>query len=447
MFKEAKNNLNCNILGLTSSKRYIFPFLKIKTKGNKQGVYLFGFIPLLKINYKDNEKRIGLFGFIPLLKIRYSNNKKEVYLFGFIKIWKRILENNKTKILFYCSGGYGDILIEFNFLLNLKEKFKDLIDIDIYINKDHINVKSFLYQQNFYNRLFIAKENIIDNPIVISNYAFICCFCRYLDFKKINLSKIFALSNNNIFYEYVYKYTETLKNICLDSQDYYCGHYERVLEQYSLLSGRDRMQQADLGNFLNVESKLKIQLKNEDEVLEKFNLKNVKYITVQNGCGTGLKSTNYTRLYTTEKYSKLVSLIKLKYKNYKIIQFGYENNIAINGVNVNLCGKTSFDEMLVILKNSALHIDTECGSVHFRHFLCAKPSLVIFGTTNKDFYGYKENINVSSNKCSCNGCDWITKDWYNKCIRTNSSINIPCMDIAPEYIFNELVKSGVLESE
>ena len=443
MFKGAKDNLNCNIFDLVESKRYIFPFLKIKAKGDRRRVYLFGFIPLLKIKYEDNEKRIDLFDFIPLLKIRYSDNKKEVYLFKFIKIWKKVINNHKAKILFYCHGGYGDILIGFNFLLNLKEKFKDLVDIDIYINNDFANAKSFLYQQDFYNRLFITKENMIKNPIIKLKYDFVCSFCRYLDFKEIDLSKMLMFMNTNPVYEYVYKYIKTLKNICFNSS---CS-CEKILEQYSLLSGRDRVQQADLGNFLNVESKLKIQLKDEDKVLDKFNLKNVKYITVQNGCGIGIKSTNYTRLYTVEKYSKLVSLIKAKYKNYKVIQFGYENNIVINGVDAKLCGKTSFDEMLTILKHSTLHIDTECGSVHFRHFLCAKPSLVVFGVTNKNLYGYKENINVSNNKCPCDGCDWITKDWYAKCIRTNSSTNIPCMDVEPEYIFNELVKNGALDNE
>jgi ADP-heptose:LPS heptosyltransferase len=83
---------------------------------------------------------------------------------------------------------------------------------------------------------------------------------------------------------------------------------------------------------------------------------------------------------------------------------------------MNLCGKTTFGELLVLLKMAHYHIDSECGMVHLRHFLSAKPSIVLFGPTKKDFYAYPENINISSDICI--GCEWIHERWRTQCLKT-----------------------------
>jgi ADP-heptose:LPS heptosyltransferase len=81
------------------------------------------------------------------------------------------------------------------------------------------------------------------------------------------------------------------------------------------------------------------------------------------------------------------------------------------------------------------HIDGECGMVHLRHFLSAKPSIVLFGPTKKDFYGYPENINISSNMCI--GCEWIHERWRTQCLKTGD--NAMCLQtIQPSFVIEKI---------
>ncbi len=51
-------------------------------------------------------------------------------------------------------------------------------------------------------------------------------------------------------------------------------------------------------------------------------------------------------------------------------------------------------------------------------------SIVLFGPTSKDIYGYDENINIKGNGCS-SWCEWFTDDWHKKCLRGFE--DAPCM--------------------
>ena len=124
------------------------------------------------------------------------------------------------------------------------------------------------------------------------------------------------------------------------------------------------------------------------------------------------------------------------------MQIGDKKCIALENTDLNLCGQTSFDELLVILNEAKLHIDGDCGMVHLRHFMEAKPSVVLFGPTSKKFYEYSENINISANVCT--GCEWVTNDWMNRCIKTDSSAD--CMNsLTAETVMNEIKKCKGLD--
>ncbi len=97
------------------------------------------------------------------------------------------------------------------------------------------------------------------------------------------------------------------------------------------------------------------------------------------------------------------------------MQIGDESCVELENIDLNLCGKTSFEEMLVILHNAKIHIDGECGMVHLRHFMEAKPSVVLFGPTNESFYGYPENVNISARPCGAT-CDWLQLKWHDFCL-------------------------------
>ena len=165
---------------------------------------------------------------------------------------------------------------------------------------------------------------------------------------------------------------------------------------------------------------------------------------MQRGIGKAdnMEGNKSTRVWPVEYYENLVDLIKQNYPSYQIVQIGSSDCSAINGCDFNLCGKTSFEELLSILNNSSLHIDNEGGMVHLRHFMEQKPSVVLFGPTGEDVYGYDENINLSVRPCPFS-CEWLKKDWRNKCIKTNNKAE--CMqNITPTAVMNKINKKEVL---
>ena len=61
-------------------------------------------------------------------------------------------------------------------------------------------------------------------------------------------------------------------------------------------------------------------------------------------------------------------------------------------------------------------------------------SIVLFGPTPINFFGYKENINVSSN-IKCTGCYWKTDFWWRDCAE-GYPLPPKCMeDLTPEKIY------------
>lgn len=83
-----------------------------------------------------------------------------------------------------------------------------------------------------------------------------------------------------------------------------------------------------------------------------------------------------------------------------------------------------------------MHIDTEGGLVHLRHALGGGPSVVLFGPTSPQVYGYKENLNLRSDKCSV-PCEWVVDDWLTRCPRRTDKHLCMC-SLSPEYVAEQI---------
>jgi ADP-heptose:LPS heptosyltransferase len=104
------------------------------------------------------------------------------------------------------------------------------------------------------------------------------------------------------------------------------------------------------------------------------------------------------------------------------------------GIDINLVGKTDMERVKMLLKNSLVHIDGEGGFTHLRRALNGGKSIVFFGATSREFFGYKGNENLKGNGCD-HPCEWLTKDWLNHCPR--GYIEPPCMtSITPAMAMN-----------
>ena len=103
-------------------------------------------------------------------------------------------------------------------------------------------------------------------------------------------------------------------------------------------------------------------------------------------------------------------------------------------------GRTSFNDLKILLKHSYLHIGPEGGMIHLRHALCKKRSCVLFGPTSQDFYGYPENINIEGPGC-INHCEWLTDRWQEKCLNNSGTCCEKLVRMTPDYVINEISKS------
>ena len=83
--------------------------------------------------------------------------------------------------------------------------------------------------------------------------------------------------------------------------------------------------------------------------------------------------------------------------------------------------------------------------VHLRHALKGGRSVVMFGPTSSEFFGYSENENIVGNGCDT-WCEWAVYNWQEGCLRGYS--NAPCMaSIIPEKVMLSVEKIITEEME
>ena len=172
---------------------------------------------------------------------------------------------------------------------------------------------------------------------------------------------------------------------------------------------------------------------------------NNQYIVLQNGAGLNSLSKNksiFTRDWSNENFNVLVEKLKQIYPDYKVVQVGYPSQQNITGTNCDLLGKTNFHELLVIVGCAKLLISSESGVIHFRHFTTSKPSVVLFGPTRPEMFGYPENINIVSSICT--GCEWMHPNWRTFCVKSNSEEALCLKDITAAHILNKIKDNRLL---
>lgn len=77
-------------------------------------------------------------------------------------------------------------------------------------------------------------------------------------------------------------------------------------------------------------------------------------------------------------------------------------------------------EVIQYLEASKLHLGNENGLVRLRRLVTNKPSVVVFGPTHPDMYGFDNNINIWPNVC--HPCLWYTGEWMYECAN-----NLDCL--------------------
>lgn len=171
------------------------------------------------------------------------------------------------------------------------------------------------------------------------------------------------------------------------------------------------------------------------------------YITVHDGFDeTHLFKGRSMKNWDLQHWADFIKDLKSQ-MDILVVQLGGANSRVIRSADIKFTGVLSFRQSMKLLSRSMLHIDGDSGLVHAAHRLGVS-SMVLFGPTNWDFFGYRDNINLKPRYCG--GCWWLTKDWMQNCAMGHASPE--CMDSHdPEHVaacaYNFLTAGRRLERE
>lgn len=172
--------------------------------------------------------------------------------------------------------------------------------------------------------------------------------------------------------------------------------------------------------------------------LDRINLnRNDKYITINcswGGYSDGNEKRISSKMWNPIYYKEFVCRIHKIFPQIKIVQLGVGECPRIPYVDI-YAFDLSIESVKHILFYSLVHVDCEGGLVHLATQLGTK-CVVLFGSTPIHYFGYKENINIVSNRCK--GCYCL----YNDIAGCARGLKEPeCMnDIKPEIVVDKVVE-------
>ncbi len=334
------------------------------------------------------------------------------------------LDQKNLNIAFLLHGGLGDVFTSAKYVKAVKNYIDSDHIIDIYSGKHLHYVESVFLNQNIHNNLYLGFPNNDSYDIVIS-------FLRRPTILKFDEERV------NSFSVKVANFCKAIQ--VFKAQNPALTNYSNTCleKNFFEIQNVKRHEQGDINGILNLrETSFILQYDKEKEsILEKHKLTSKKYITLQRSISSS--SRDATKLWPKEFYEELIQMLKNYAPEYQIVQIGTAEARSINGTDLNLCGKTSLEELKVVLKHALFHVDGDTGTMHMRHVLGEK-SFVIWGPTNNDFSGYEEDTHFYKSPCAPHACEGLTESWNDICLKSKSAY-APCMHaITPQMVFDKL---------
>lgn len=391
-----------------------------------------------KERYKNKKHLFILklvFFLLKSLFIKKKDNTRRVD--EILKTQKITKADNCLYINCLLFGGIGDILLSFLYVKKIIEKVDCKYQLHLFIQQSTEAIK-YLFK---YSGIPFQISNISQSEKYQSDIE-IKLDVQFPLIKIFNEKKVRTISK---FIPYYYQKLSSFNMFYTDN----IKQADKVFLQQAFLHIKDktRISAMDVGNILGIKDDDTIQLNSPEkdcEILKRYHLNTKKYITLARNCDINNKNPESTRFWPVHYYAELVKLLKIEFPEIPLIQLGYssDRSKAIPNIDINLVGKTNFSEMLALLKYSSLHIDTEGGYIHLRHFLCREPSVVLFGPTSPQTKGYPENINIRNTNCNCQFCEWLIGDnWQSHCIKSDSPLSSCMASIYPSFVLKEIKKN------
>ncbi len=152
----------------------------------------------------------------------------------------------------------------------------------------------------------------------------------------------------------------------------------------------------------------------DERRLARWGLQGKKYITFHDGIdATFTLGKRPLKCWSVEKWKELAGLLKAAYPELLLVQLGGKNSPVFDFADISLVGKTQVADLPALLNASLVHIDGESGLVQLSRGLKNR-SVVLFGPTDKTFFGLDKNINLKED--ACGSCMWLLgRTWHERC--------------------------------
>ena len=385
------------------------------------------FIENLKDKIENYKKRYPNKNKIPILKLIFFLFNS---LFQKRSAKKYIEETIVDKIAFLVHGGLGDHLIAANYIYIFLKK------INIKSNEIHI-YSDRTYAKFIFNAL---TKNIFNGTSPHERFSLLISLTRFPNILSLNIEKSYHKGNSKLL--------NWIQNQIIFKDMYPKYFFSSECDGESALfcvnKGKKRINQPDITNEFNLTDEYLYQgIPTNKNILAKYNLEKNKYITIHRGVDS-IMTKDSNKLWPQSHYNELIPKLKNIFPDHKIIQLGLSHARCepMMNIDINLVEKTNLADIAALLKNSFLHIDCEGGLVHLRHALNGGVSVVFFGPTAPEFFGYSENINIRNNCCP-NPCEWMSKKWQEICIRDTQK-HICMTSIMPDEVIKTILNKITL---
>lgn len=354
-------------------------------------------------------------------------------IFRLTDITQVSLASRGCRLAFLLNGGLGDYLISANYLYILRQKYFVSRKIDLYCDTGATYAEHVFSSWEAVDRIEYLEKGAKPD---LDSYAMAMKISRYPEILRAD--------------------KEVLAKFCPDFIDYLlaCEKFRIFNKRFfqpglmadgqgaclSEIGGISRIQQPDIYHILGIglEYRYPLAMRGTEDVLARFGLEGDGYITLHRGADARYAERS-VKLWPVEKYNSLLRKLRERFPALKIVQLGTEAECypGMDSASIDLRGRTSFEELKVLLGRSRLHIDNEGGLVHLRHALHGGTSIVLFGPTSEKFFGYPENRNLRGNGC-VHWCEWATDNWQEHCPRGEAIP--PCMaSISASVVMKEVI--------
>jgi SAM-dependent methyltransferase len=196
-------------------------------------------------------------------------------------------------------------------------------------------------------------------------------------------------------------------------------HLDGDLAKRAVLKGLNRKSLLGFSGGLPISGDDPIFLSPTPAALQIFQLTGLepgRYITIHDGFDTfhRIRSRRSTKQWPASYWQDLIDGLRNRHPGTKIVQVGGGHSQPYRGIDTNLVGKATFDQVAWLLKYAVCHIDGESGLVRLAHEMAGR-SVVMFGPTDAGFFAFPENVNLLPE--SCGNCFWSTPEWLAQCPR------------------------------